>query len=199
MSYEKLYNLGSNLLNSYPIHNNDPISLCVGTSNMFKGGDGQNSLPCQVYMSQRCAKQWDVACEDASKQNGFSTAVFSDGCGIVGMNEGDLFVRNTAMEKYRTSIRTGENWTQKCKIQTEQFDPLNPSSPCMTYFVGDCVGDYSIDDPKNIDSDPVMNKMLDNPGPFLHILKNIKNTMVKMGTLCQLEGTRLGNYYRFHI
>jgi hypothetical protein len=50
-------------------------------------------------------------------------------------------------------------------------------------------------DPKTIDSDPVMDKLLARPIIGINILTNIYNTMKRYGTLAQLKGTKLGNFY----
>lgn len=204
MSYQKLVTFGSSLVNNLPIYNNDPMTLCLGTdiNQPFNHGSngaiyGQNSPECQIYLSQRCAKNWDGLCEYAvdDRLNPPEYAIRADTLGqgmngIIGLSPSDILVRNTAMEKYRISMNGGQN----CRLKTEQFDPINPSSPYMSYYVGDCVPEFAVD-PTNIDSDPVMNKLLDNPKIGMQILKNIYNTMRRKGTLSALKGTRLGNFY----
>lgn len=205
MSYQKLVTFGSSLVNDLPVYDNDPMTLCLGTdiNQPFNHGSngsiyGQNSPECQIYMSQRCAKNWDGLCEYAAndKLNPPEYAIRADTLGqgmngIIGLSPSDILVRNTAMEKYRISMNGGEN----CTLKTEQFDPINPSSPYMSYYVGyGCVPELAVDT-FTIDDDPVMNKLLDNPKIGMQILVNIYNTMRRKGTLSALKGTRLGNFY----
>lgn len=196
MSYKKLITIGDYLAN-------DPLSLCVGTnaSQPFNHGSntasyGQNSPECQVYMSQRCANKWDDVCEYATRHEpNYEYATRADTMGqgmrgIIDLTPGEILIRNTAMEKYRVSMYGDSD----CQLKTEQFNPINPTSPFMTYYVGSsCIPEFAVD-PNNIDNDPVMNKLLDNPKIGMQILLNIKNTMTRRGTIHLLNGTRLGKF-----
>lgn len=203
--YSQIDRFGASFYNSNPVYNNDPMTMCLGTNpaQMFAHGGnvdsyGQDSMPCQVYLSQRCAKNWDRACDVASMQTDPAVATMGDGAGVVGMSSGDMMLRNTAMEKYRVSMRTGENATNQCQVRSEPFSTLIPSSPILTHYVGDCIGEYAVD-PATIDSDPVMNRILDRPHMFTNILNNIRDTMIRNGTFRNLEGTRLGSYYGYSM
>jgi hypothetical protein len=83
----------------------------------------------------------------------------------------------------------------------EPFDPTIASSPLISYWKpNECTNssgrpEYSVD-PKEIDNDPVMNKILQKPQIALDILKNIYYTMKRNGTLKQLNETKLGNFYK---
>lgn len=204
MPYERILPFGASPNNSLPIFNNDPVTMCVGVepTQLFNHGGntdayGQNSPECQVLLAQRCANFWDGACETASRQNGSlynrNVPVYSDGTSNIGIDTGDLMLRNTAMEKYRINIRTNPAGSNECKMVTTQFNPLNPASPYLTYYQGDCLGEYAVN-PATIDFDPVMNKILDKPAMFLPLLYNIRNTMARNGTLQMLVGKRLGNF-----
>lgn len=204
MSYQKLVTFGSSMTNSLPVYNNDPATFCVGTnaSQAFNHGSnaaiyGQNSPECQIYMAQRCAKNWDGLCDyaashEANEEYAFRADTMGPGMNqVLNLTPGQVLLRNTALEKYRTNM-SGNN----CQLVTEQFDPTNPSSPFMSYFAGyGCVPEYSVD-AKTIDSDPVMNGILDQPKIAMQLLLNIKNTMNRKGTLGTLAGTRLGKFFR---
>lgn len=202
MSYGKILEFGNSFNNSLPIFSNDPITSCVGSEPMQRfnngGAYGQNSPECQILLAQRCSGMWDGACETASRQNGSlyskNVPVYSDGSSSRGMDSGDLMIRNTAMEKYRINMRTNPHGSHACKLFTTQFNSLNPASPFMTYYVGDCMGDYAVN-PATIDKDPVMNKILDNPPMFMPLLNNIRQTMARNGSLHFLQGTRLGKFF----
>lgn len=202
-SYQKLVTFGSTLTNALPVYSNDPVTYCVGSNcsqGFNHGGNaaiyGQNSPECQTYMAQRCAGNWDGVCEYASRHvanEEYATRADTVSMGMkpmIDLTPGDVLVRNTAMEKYLVGM-TGGN----CELKTEQFDPINPSSPFISRYVGTgCVPQYAVD-PSTIDSDPVMNKLLDNPRIAPQLLVNIKNTMRRNGTLASLIGTRLGSFY----
>lgn len=195
MTYQKLVTFGSSL-------QIDPVNLCIGTNmaQPFNHGSnsaiyGQNSPECQIYMAQRCAKKWDTLCEIASNPGTnpeYATRASTMGQGmrgVINLTPEDILIRNTAMEKYRISMHGGN-----CSLKTEQFNPINPSSPYMTYYVGECVPEFSVD-PKIIDFDPVMDKILNKPNIASQLLVNIFNTMKRKGTLHDLKGTKLGKFF----
>ena len=196
--YKRLVNFG---MDKGATYNNDPLTYCLGNniSQRFNHGGnsdtyGQNSKPCQVYMARRCADQWDNICDHAmnpktNDEFAFATELMDAGMNqIQGLTSGEVFLRNVAIEKYRTSMNN-------CDLRRESFDPLSPSSPNITYFVGqNCIPTFSVD-PYTIDDDPVMNRILLNPRIASDILFNIYTTMNKAGTLHQLIGTRLGNSF----
>jgi hypothetical protein len=108
---------------------------------------------------------------------------------MVGLTPGEVLLKNTAESRFRIGMLN-------CELKTEPFDPVNPSSPYISYYVGqNCIPLYAVD-PKTIDRDVVMNKILDNPKIARQLLLNIKNTMMRQGTFHNLKGTRLGNFYR---
>lgn len=197
MSYVSLSELGNN--NS---SNNNPLSYCMsdGIDTSFKHGTlfGPKSKQCQLFMSQRCSQVWDGACELASNNTSKTANLHcsgdssGNGCRLE-LNNGDLLIRNTAIKKYRTAM-------YNCQVHEEQFDPNVPNSPMITYITdspgncGPCMSLYEVD-PKNIEKDPVMNKLLNNPRIALDILKNIYNTMKNKDTLKDLEGTRLYKFF----
>ena len=86
----------------------------------------------------------------------------------------------------------------------EPFDPTVPTSPMISYWVSNnCsysntgVPEYSVD-PKKINNDPVMKKILSKPNIAFNILINIYNTMKRYGTLHELKETKLGKFYNKH-
>lgn len=201
MQYQQVANFGASYNNSNPVFNNDPLTMCIGNNPAQRfnhGGNvdsyGQDSEPCQAYLSQRCAKTWDMPCEIASRQTDRAVASVGDGSMMAGFNSGDLMLRNTAMEKYRVSMRSSSDSTQQCQVKSEPFNTLIPASPILTRYVGDCIGEYAVD-PETIESDPVMNKILNKPNAFVSLLNNIRETMIRNGSFGRLAGTRLGAYY----
>ena len=87
------------------------------------------------------------------------------------------------------------------ELRYEPFDPTVANSPMISYYVGkpcfegcNLVPIYKVD-PSTIDQDAVMDKVLQKPLIAIDILINIYNTMKREGTLHQLSGTKLGNFY----
>jgi hypothetical protein len=200
--YAKITSLASNsqVLNGQ-YYNNDPLTYCLGNniSQRFNHGGnadiyGQNSKNCQIYLAERCAKNWDDICEyayNARTNDEYQTRADIMGAGhyqIQGLSPGEILLVNTAYKKYLIKMHN-------CEAITEPFDPLVAASPYITHFRGlYCVPEYAVD-PRYIDSDPVMNRILLKPWIAKQLLCNIRNTMLRYGTLKYLAGTRLGKYY----
>lgn len=200
MTYQKLIKFGDTLTNRLPVYNNDPLTMCLPNDapiGLNHGSNaaiyGQGSLPCQVYMAQRCANNWDAICDYAigpKANETFGYIADNLGNGMLGLSAGDLLIRNAAMEKYRVNM-AGTN----CGLKTESFNPVNPSSPYISYFVGsDCKPSYYVD-PMTVDKDILMHKLLDKPNVAPDILTNIYTNMYKTGMLSSLNGTRLGTFF----
>lgn len=204
-TYKSVSEFGSN---SYSPVNN-PLTYCMG-QNMdqcfLHGGNariyGQHSKPCQQYLSQYCADKWDGFCEFASQNiSVMYPDQFSDStnAGVVGCNggtAGDALIFNTAARKYLSKMNGAhKKW--------EPFDPTVATSPMVSYWVSDYasstqgIPEYSVNS-KEIDNDPVMNKILAKPVIAMNILINIYNTMKRYNTISSLKGTRLGNFYNNH-
>lgn len=186
-----------------PTYNNDPLTYCLGNDisqrfNHSSNADvyGQNSKACQAFLSSRCTKNWDGICEYATdpttneeykyRANPLS---INDGSSCPTTNSADILLLNTARIKYLVGMKN-------CSMVTEPFDPLVPASPTISYWQssgGRCVPYYAVD-ARNIDYDPVMNKLLDKPWIAHDLFINIARTMKRMGTLGGLRGTRLGRY-----
>lgn len=198
-SYSKIINFGPNISD----YATNPLSYCMNSTidNEFihgSSGDllGQHSAKCQMFMSDYCSKKWDSNCEVSSmnisksypNNIGFSFGFTED----AGLTAGDILVKNTAAKKYLV-----ENYN--CHWQYEPFDPTVANSPLvrksMTNEINrQCVPVYEVD-PKTIDSDPVMDKILMKPHIAALILVNIYNTMKRKGTLGHLAKTKLGRFY----
>jgi hypothetical protein len=199
---------------------NNPLSYCLsnGMDNSFMHGGyagkmlNRQSEPCQNYISEYCAKNWDEYCELESRNqfkmsNAVNTQQNTLNNAVVGLTAGEVLIYNTAMKKY-VLHREGN-----CKLVTKQFDPTVASSPmysewssgegyCSTGNCDDqsnaggaCVPVYGVD-PVTINSDPLMHKILDKPIIALDILRKIYVDMKREGTLNQLVGSRLGEFFQ---
>jgi len=203
-NYRNINNFGAKVNDSEVI---SPLTYCINNTvdRMFlHGGNspgyGQNSKPCQSFLADYCAQNWDDACEYASNNketyypnnlvtsniNGFP---YNPGK----MSAGDILIRNTASEKYLVSMGN-------CVPKYEPFDPTVANSPMIKYWVknyeasGDCIPIYSVN-PKTIDNDIVMSKILANPSIALDILINIYNNFKRHNALHELQNTHLGKFF----
>jgi hypothetical protein len=199
--YAQLSHFGASPVNALPVYNNDPLTYCIGNnaSQRFNHGShaatyGQNSKACQVYMSNRCAQNWDGVCEYAASNQAneeygqVADTMFAGNHQTIGLSPGEVLLKNTAEDRFRAGMLN-------CELRTEPFDPVNPSSPYISYYVGqNCIPQYAVD-PSTIDQDVIMNKILDRPHIAKQLLVNLKNTMIRQGTFPLLKGTRLGDFY----
>jgi hypothetical protein len=200
-TYSVISDFGSNAYSAV----NNPLSYAIPDQNMdqkFLHGsssipwNGQHSKHSQLYMSQYCADKWDGFCEVASKNanTSYPNQVATCDSGCIGVTAGDALIRNTAAEKYLKSMGN-------CERKYEPFDPTVATSPMISHWENEtcsnskaCIPVYAVN-PKTIDADPVMSKILDKPQVAPMILLNIFNTMGREGTLKQLHGTKLGHFY----
>jgi len=215
--YASILNFGSN--SRSPMSN--PLSYCAVSeldSSFTHASNGQTMGPdssaCQAFMAHYCANNWNGVCEfqshdqtswlpnsvktcDASHSNGS----LSNGTGNH-LTKGQILIRNTAAEKYLTHM------SSNCERVYEPFDPTVADSPLIGKWVAKgnncnsgscngrdvCVPIYQVD-PRTIDQDPVMNKILAQPYIAIDILVNIYNNSVKDNTIHQLQGTKLHNFF----
>lgn len=197
--YTKLATMArhSSTLNG-PYYNNDPLTYCIGRdiSQPFNHGGyaqtfGQNSKQCQAYLADRCARKWDGVCEIAAAprtNEEYKIRANPIGKGAPQLNSADILLVNTAERKYLVHM-------SNCEQVTEPFDPLVIGSPMITTWRGMyCKPMYAVD-PAKIDSDPVMDKILQRPWIAANVLINIKNTMMRNGNFGRLAGTKLGKFY----
>jgi hypothetical protein len=157
----------------------DPLFYCL-PDNVNKsfhiGSMAQNykmtSPSCQALASSVCALDWSGSCEilshDPTVLQPSTLPIYANFPGNQSMTYGDILVWNTAFKKYGDF--------SGCKTQSYYFDPTVANSPLITEPVSRNVFVPLTVDPKKIDSDPVMNKMLMKPLMYYAILMNIKNT-----------------------
>lgn len=198
--YSSIKDFGSNM-KSLDVEN--PLSYCLNSTvdqTFLHSGNsyiyGQYSKPCQAFLSDYCAQNWDGFCELASRNTNvsFPNQLSGQNINSNGLTAGDLLVRNTASAKYL--VHMGGN----CVQRFEPFDPTVANSPLIYYwgskdYTADKCEPYYAVDSRIIDSDPIMNKILYKPYIALDILSNIFETMTAAGTIHTLKGTKLGKFY----
>jgi len=204
-SYTTLANFGCSGFEQATKDTNNPLTYCVANNyeNMFLHGSGAVTLgpesrECQLFMSDYCAQGWDGFCEVANMNSARHYPNEMNPAGIGGavnfMTMGDVLVRNTASRKYLVDMLYG---TKKYQY----FDPNVPSTAVINYWTPDIPGRYDTMipvyavNPNDLDSDPVMNKLIDKPEIAPDILAGIYNTMKTLGKLDELTNTKLGYFY----
>jgi len=202
-SYSSISNFGYNKI--LPVNNPLSYSINKTMDQSFLHGSsahnivGQESKASQAFLSAYCANNWDEFCEFASQNTQISypnnlSENPLDFVNPIQRTSGQQLIYNTAKKKYLKKM-------YNCQLKSEPFDPTVATSPLISYWVPTnnnnvykCIPEYAVD-PKTIDNDPVMSKIINDPLPYSDILINIYNTMKKDGTLSQLEGTYIGNYF----
>lgn len=177
----------------------DPVDMCLFSDvdkSMGAGVLGYRYGPsnenCQLFMADRCAKNWDSVCDIAAKNRGatlpnnatiFGAAQGQRGTVLGGSTVGAQLVHSAGQRRFCKFSNTN--------IQQFPFDPTNMSSPMVTRINRSQYGNNPVCtvNPKTINSDVLMNKMLDDPGTSMETLSNICfNMRGKLG------GTRLGRF-----
>jgi hypothetical protein len=189
--YRSINNVGSNVQDT----SDNPLNYCLmnGLDSSFNNGPTSNTIcnanskNCQSFMSDYCSKNWNNICEFASNSSSSNFIKNS-----IMLTTGELLLADTASKKYLSEV-------SGCCLKYEQFDPTVASSPLISFWSdncgdGTCVPVYEVD-PKTIDSDPVMNKILDKPTIAWAMLLNIYNTAVRKNTINLLKDTRLYNFF----
>lgn len=220
MSYARIIEFGAKAGDSAT---NNPLTYCATSdlNNSFLHTAGQKNGPysqkCAMFMSDYCAQNWDGICEYESKNinsiypnllgYNIGSSCHTPGAGLGSfLTKGENLIHDTAAKKYLTEI------SANCGLSWEPFDPQVATSPLISSWVpvksqkcgnagccdnGTCVPRYEVD-PKYIDSDPVMNKILNKPEIAIDILVNIYRTMKMNGKLESLKGTKIYNFFMSH-
>lgn len=217
--YRQISDFAPNIDNEYSA---DPLFYCstdMLDSQFLHGSQGRifgrYGKHCSEFLAARCANQWDEVCDaismDRETRYPSMSGVYSDSQKTVCLPYGEQLVRETAMKKYKIA-------TIDCNIQCEPFDPTVANSPMICFETratcslnsvsntcsntrdgGVCESIFSItpEQAKVLDTDPVMNRILDKPEIALDLLEKIYGTMKKENTLELIRNTRLGKFYQF--
>ena len=176
--YVPLKNFGTALS---PALRTDPVgwSIYRDVDSMFDEGSmshvyGPASETSQCYMAERCAKNWDGACELLSR-NGDTT---KPNIGLVDspvfrpnepgtMTIGEYLVLNSATRRFCNF--------DSCSIQEEPYNPNDPTSPLVKRIGSDsskpCLPVCRV--PANADNDEILNKVLQQPYKYMDLLLNM--------------------------
>lgn len=206
-TYKCISNFGQGAKND---HSASPLTYCLDQTmdTQFVHGSiaqtigGANGKHCQSFMSQYCANDWNNVCEHASRNrskmypNNLQKCQTGSDVECNGLTAGDILIQNTATRKYLVEM------IGNCSLKYEPFDPTIPESPlvafwdngCNTQGNRGCIPVYAVD-PKKIDNDPVMNKILSKPIIAWSLLVNIYNTSKRNNKLNELKGTRIYGFF----
>lgn len=202
--YKRISNFGIGVQNT----SENPLNYCLigGLNSSFNNGSTANTIGnpnganCQSFMSDYCSSEWNDLCEFAStgsittipnslQHNGHDYGNLQPS---VKLTTGEILIVNTASKKYLSEMKG-------CNVKHESFDPTVAGSPTISFWSGNynnsCTPIYEVN-PKTIDNDPVMDKILEKPIIALSILVNIYNTANRKNTFENLKGTKIYNFFQ---
>jgi len=224
--YRQIADFAPNIDNEYSRNPLYYCTLDAMDSQFLHGAPGKRfgryNKHCSEFLSARCANQWDELCEAISqdKETRYPNeaaplaSTFVDAPKPPCLPYGQQMLRDAAMKRFRAE-------TKNCNVKCELFDPTVPNSPMICYetkesctaglvpeeqCMGSCSGQYgecrtifkiSPEQAKNLDSDPVMNKILNKPEIAMDLLEQIYLNMHAEGTLGLIRDTRLARFYQY--
>ena len=161
--------------------NNGVLGANYNASNMYS----------QEFMAQTCAANWNNVCELSSRDTTPAVNAISKFSQYYGQGTtvGDVTVRNSAVERFCD--------LNGCNARIRQLDPVDSTSPFLRVYDGQCIPVCRVDE-NTIDSDPIMNKMLDNPMQYRDIILNIYNTKKREGIDLRNTNTRIGKFLKYY-
>jgi len=176
------------------------LQYCFGDKSdsiiMFGHGLLNDSRNAQIYSAKYCSKNWNKICEIASMDNDTNVINLVKPNTTIRLSRGQILIRNTAIMKYMIGVFGAVE-------KKEYLYPQDSTSPIVTYWsskneLHPMHMEFSVN-PYNIDSDPVMNKILEQPHIAIDILQSIHKNMKKTNNLRQLNDTKLGSFFMKHF
>lgn len=176
------------------IYKDPDSSFDIGDTAYLYGPEKESS---QLYMAEKCSKNWDGACEFLSRNNDntkcnvgkISSPLFQTMYAPGKQTIGDFLVENSGVRKF-CDLST-------CNMTQEPYDYQNPNSPWVTRY--GCYSDKKCLPvclpPSNPDTDILLNKVLDKPDLHIDLLINMYKNVIKNGTREQYRNTRIGNIF----
>ena len=173
---------------------NDPLQQCLApqANNYFRNGGeggtfGISSQPCQRYLAQRCAMNWDSICEDQSNIISVGHQVTTDNAQIFmgyqpsngnNLTYGERLIRNAAIHKYT------EGSTSKCITTVEPFNPLVFNSPPLVTY-RNCIPTFRVNAVTQTEfvNDRLLNKLSEKPYIGMDILVSILDNLINENKL----------------
>lgn len=199
--YVQISKFGKNL---NPVLTVDPVasSIYKDPDSTFDIGElailyGPRTKNSQLYMAEKCSKNWDGACEFLSRnivdtcpnsakvQSALFQTVNRPGTQTIG----DILVENASVRRFCD--------LNSCALQSEPYDPTNPNSVWVTSY--GCGGTEPClplcMPPDEPDSDILMNKVLDKPELHTDLLVNMYKNVMKNNLRQKYANTRIGQIF----
>lgn len=198
-NYVPLANFGTSLA---PVLRTDPVGYSIyrDINSFFDEGSlgrtfGPESESSQLYMAEKCSKNWDGACELLSRNNDIS----KPNMGIVKsplfppnepgtMSIGDYLVLNSAIRAFGN--------LDSCYMEESLYNVNDPTSPLIKKIGGDynCPCIPVCKPPSNPDQNIILNKILDAPHKFTDLLINMYHN--SRNNRKDYENTRIGQIFQ---
>ena len=158
--------------------------LDIGPNYQLYGPQSESS---QLYMAEKCSRNWDGFCEALANNRAPSK---TDMANIIpkvnrSMSEtvADSFIDNASQRRFCD--------LSDCSIFTQNYNPLDPTSaPVKSYKVNGPISCKPLDNP---DNDILLNRILDSPEQHIDLLLNMYRTC--KSTLDKYKGTRIGKAF----
>ena len=181
----------------FSVNKDIDTSFDIGPTSRLFGPDMANA---QLYMAEKCAKEWDGSCElmsrnqDSSKCNAgkISSSLFKTP-NVEGMTVGDFLVENAAVRRFCN--------LSSCKLTKEPYNPMDPHSPMVSSYSDNgykqCLP--VCEPPSDPDNDILLNKVLDKPDRHIDLLlnmyRNVKDRQKYQNTRLGMIFNVLDSYY----
>ncbi len=164
MSYAKIAHFGSGMRKNQSI-NSDYAYTELDDSFLHGNTFGPMGRESRRLMVSRCSQNWDGMCENF-KRPWIHDYLINQYDGTIADSEG-MLIKDAAMMRFCEPIG--------CNSTRQLVDPTTVNSPSYTVYNTPCQRQCMVD-PSTIDSDKLMNKVLENPIDNLTLIKNICNT-----------------------
>jgi hypothetical protein len=174
-NYVPLRNFGTSLSTNL---RTDPIGFSIyrDIDSFFDEGSlartfGPKNKTSQLYMAEKCSKNWDGACELLSRNNETSVVNLGKVDSPVfktpetsNMSIGDFLIENSAQRRF-CNLDT-------CSIDEELYNINDPTSPLVKEIGGNsCIPVCT--PPQDPDKDILLNKILNQPHKHIDLLLNM--------------------------
>jgi hypothetical protein len=187
-----------------PVLTIDPVasSIFKDPDSNFDIGDsanqfGPSTTKSQLYMAEKCSKNWDGACEFLSRNNDdtkcnsgkISSSIFPTMYAPGRQNIGDFLVENSAVRRFCD--------LNSCSISEEPYDYSNPNSVWVKSY-GCCGNNECLPlcmPPNDPDNDILLNKVLDKPDLHIDLLINMYRNVNQQNSRNKYQNTRIGHIF----
>ena len=195
-----------------PFNAANPLTYCLFPSlgSQFQHGSSTSNLlkttynpNCEYFMAERCSKEWDGFCEAYRKIN---LDTYWPNVGVIdalAYNNAQVYLKNNRPTVGEVLVRNAVNiklldfpYQQETKTQ---FDPNTANSPDITIYPNYTMSPSFLKKITNVESDPHVTLMLDNPTPCFDVLSRIYLGILRNEPNAQpYVGSRVQKYFSEH-